>query len=64
MKKILDADHPFFAPVWRRWATIMVPVGWAVVEFSMNSPGWGVLFAGMAAYAFWELILKARVPPK
>ena len=58
MKKFLDADHSFFAPVWRRWITILVPAIWAVVEFSMDSPGWGVLFAALAAYAFWELIIK------
>ena len=62
--KILDADHPFFIPVWRRWATVLVPVAWAIVEFSRNSPGWGVLFAGMAAWACWELLLKPKSDSK
>ncbi len=64
MKKLLDGDHPFFAPMWRRWATVLVPAVWAIVEFSMKSPSWGVLFAALSVWAFWELILKERSGPK
>lgn len=64
MKKLLDANDPFFAPMWRRWATVLFPLFWGAVELYNDSPGWAVLFLALAAYAFWELILKARVPPK
>lgn len=56
--KLLDADHPFFIPVWRRWVTVLAPLAWSVVEFRYNGPGWGVLFAGAGLYAFWILIVK------
>ena len=56
--KFLDADHPFFQPVWRRWATVLVPLAWACVELAFNSPGWAVLFGAVGAYAFWILIWK------
>ncbi len=58
MKKFLDANHPFFAPVWRRWATGLLPLFWAAAELRMNSPGWAVLFAALGAYALYELVWK------
>lgn len=64
MKKLLDANDPFFAPVWRRWATALFPLVWGGVELYYNSPGWAVLYLGLGAYAFWELILKPKLGPK
>ncbi|MFN7222407.1 MAG: hypothetical protein ACK4MS_00125 [Paracoccaceae bacterium] len=56
--KILDPNHPFFAKPLVRWLTALFPVGWAVVEFVNDSPGWGVLFAAIGAFAFWVLIVR------
>ena len=56
--RFLDADHPFFAPVWRRWATTLFPLFWGGVEFWHDSPGWGVLFVAAGAYAGYVLIYK------
>ncbi len=56
--KFLDPDHPFFKPVWRRWATVAVPLAWCAVEFASGSPGWAVLFGAAGVYAFWVLIVK------
>ena len=56
--RFLDRDHPFFARVWVRVATVAVPAAMAVLDFAMGSPGWGVLFAGAAAWAAWELFLR------
>lgn len=61
--KIIDANHPFFARAWVRWLTALFPVGWAVVEFVNDSPGWGVVFAGMGAIAFWALIVRGPDAP-
>lgn len=58
MKPLLDPDHPFFAPVWRRWATAMIPLGWGIVELVFSSPAWGMLFIAAGAYACWALIIK------
>jgi hypothetical protein len=57
-RKFLDADHPFFRPVWRRWATALVPLCWAVAEISMGNTGWAAAFGAVGAYAFWVLIVK------
>lgn len=56
--KFLDANHPFFAPVWRRWVTTLFPLVWGAVEFWNDSPGWGILFVAAGAYAGYELIFK------
>ena len=58
MKRFLDANHPFFAPVWRRWATGLLPIGWGVAELALGSPGWAILFVGIGGYALYELIWK------
>jgi hypothetical protein len=56
--KIIDPDHPFFAPLWRRWATVLFALFWGAVELSMGSPAWAVLFGAAGAYAYYMLIFK------
>lgn len=56
--QFLDPNDPFFRPVWRRWATVLVPGLWACVEIWGGNSGWALLFGGAAAYAFWMLILR------
>jgi hypothetical protein len=58
MKKLLDANHPFFAPAWRRWVTALFPLCWGGVELYNGSPGWAILFAAAGVWAFWELVWK------
>ncbi len=53
MKKFLDTDHPMFRPLWVRLLILAVTFGWAVLEFVTGSPFWGVIFAGLGAYAVW-----------
>jgi hypothetical protein len=55
---LLDPNHPFFTPRWRRWATILVPCLWGLFEFRNGSPEWGVVFEAAAAYSLWALILQ------
>ncbi len=58
MQKFLDRDHPMFRRLWVRVVTVAVPAVMALLEFSANSPGWGLLFAASAAWALWELFLR------
>ncbi|PKP74113.1 MAG: hypothetical protein CVT84_10055 [Alphaproteobacteria bacterium HGW-Alphaproteobacteria-6] len=57
---LIDPDHPFFRPPWRRWATVLAPGGWAIFELVTGSPGWAMLFGAAGGYAFWVLILGRR----
>ena len=36
--KFLDPNDPFFARAWVRWITVLVPLGWAGVEFWQGAP--------------------------
>lgn len=56
--KFLDPDHPFFAPMWRRWATTLLPLAWAGMELWNGSVQWALLFAAIGAYAGWMLLAK------
>jgi hypothetical protein len=57
--KFLDPDHPFFAKPWVRWATVLLPTAWGLVElFWVGAPMWGVIFLAAGAYAAWTLLLK------
>ncbi|MFC7705354.1 hypothetical protein ACFQXB_14230 [Plastorhodobacter daqingensis] len=55
--KLIDPRHPFFRPRWRRWATVVVPAAWALVEVSSGQLLWAGLFGAAAAYAGYVLIL-------
>lgn len=58
--KFLDRDDPFFAKPWVRWATVLVPVAWGLVElFWTGSLLWAALFLAIGGYAGWVL-LKPR----
>jgi hypothetical protein len=57
-RKFLDADHPFFAPVWRRWVTALFPLIWALFELSAGNMGWALAFGAVGVYAFYVLIVK------
>lgn len=56
MNKLLDLHHPFFAPLWRRVAIIVVCLGWGLFEFVMGAPFWGTLFAGLGVYCAWVFL--------
>jgi hypothetical protein len=56
--KFLDRDHPMFARPWVRAVSVGLPGFWAVVEFGLGNPFWGILFAALAAYAAYELYRK------
>ena len=57
--RLIDPNHPFFARVWVRWVSALVPVVWGVLEFVwIGNPMWGVLFLALGAFAFWELVIR------
>ena len=53
---IIGAKHPFFEVAWRRYATVGVSAFWAILEWSLGSPFWGVLATGATGLAAYELI--------
>ena len=58
--KFLDPNDPFFARAWVRWVTVLLPLGWAGVEFWQGAPIWGVLFLAVGLYAGWMLFFNRK----
>lgn len=54
--KFFDLAIPFFLPVWRRYAASIVPMFWALVEFSSGEPFWGLIFLGLGGIAAFKFI--------
>lgn len=62
--QLIDPNHPFFRPVWRRWVTGILPIAWSGVElFALHNPIWAVIFLLLGAYAFWVLVIKGPDAP-
>ncbi|TMV76687.1 hypothetical protein FGG78_28220, partial [Thioclava sp. BHET1] len=62
--KFLDPDHPFFRPVWRRWATAVLPILWAGFEAWQGFTIWAIGFGAAGVYAFWQLIMIGPTEPE
>lgn len=60
---IKDSEHPFFRPLWRRVVVVAVCLVWAVFEFAVGEPLWGVIMMGFAGYAIWQLFISYAPPP-
>ncbi len=52
-----QTDHPMFRYALVRWVCVILPLGWAGVEFYMNSPFWGLLFGALGVSALWVLVI-------
>ena len=61
--KLIDVQHPFFIPVWRRVALVSVCLGWAIYEFSTGAPFWGFLFGAAGLYCGWQFFAVFNPKP-
>jgi hypothetical protein len=52
--KLLDVQHPFFQPLWRRIVVVVICLGWAVVEISFSEPFWAIMFGALGVYCAWQ----------
>ena len=51
-------EHPFYRPLWRRIAIVVVTGLWAALELYRGSDGlWVALSCGSFAYSLWAFIL-------
>ena len=54
---MFDMQHPFFLPVWRRYAVTAFCLLWALVEIVTGSPFWAILFGALGIYCVKALLL-------
>ena len=57
-----DYEHPFFRPLWRRVAVVVVCVAWSIFEFVTGAPFWGTIAGGFAIYAIWQFFFLFKEP--
>ncbi len=58
--RLLDPEHPFFRPAWRRALLVAAPFAWAGVEWSFDNRLWAYVFAGIGGYLAWTLFIAWR----
>jgi hypothetical protein len=56
--KIIDRDHPFYKPLWRRVVLVGVLAGWVAFEiFVTKEPMWITVSLGLLAISAWLFLL-------
>jgi len=50
---LLDLNHEWFRPLWRRVLVTAVTLGWGIYEFISATPSWGVLFVALGIWCGW-----------
>jgi len=58
--RLIDPNHPFFKPAWRRYLVVAAPFVWAGVEQVNGNPGWALIFAAIGGFLAWELIVTRK----
>ena len=55
--KLVDPQHPFYAPRWRRVVIAVLALGWSLFEFASGSPFWGILFGALGLYLSYAFFI-------
>jgi hypothetical protein len=61
--QLIDPNHPFYRPLWRRVLIVAVCLGWAVVEGVTSEPFWALLVGAVGIYAAWMLLVNFDPKP-
>ena len=59
---LIGAKHPFWTVAWRRYATVGSAAAWSVVEWTVGTPFWAVLFTRITGLPFHELLYNYKPP--
>lgn len=56
--KIIDQDHPFYKPLWRRLAIVAVTALWAAFELFVSGEGlWVAISCSVFAISVWTFLI-------
>ena len=62
---MIDVNHPFYRPLWRRIAIVAVTLAWLAFELLVSQDGfWTVIAGGMAGAALWFFLISWKDPPE
>ncbi len=56
--QLIDPNHTFYRPLWRRVVIVAICLSWAIVEASTSEPFWAILVGAVGIYAAWTLLLN------
>ncbi|MBM1219060.1 hypothetical protein JQU17_02535 [Ponticoccus sp. SC2-23] len=56
-RDFFNVRHPFFLPVGRRLAVVVVTGGWAMLELASGNAGWAMIFGAAAAWCGYEFFV-------
>ncbi len=59
---LINVQVPFFKPLWRRVATVVVCFGWGAFELVGGSAFWGTLFIGLGLICSYEFFVAFNPP--
>jgi hypothetical protein len=62
-KPLLDLQHPWFIPLWRRVAVTAVCAFWTVMEVFVGGPFWLILFGALTAYCGYSFFVAFNPRP-
>lgn len=60
---MIDPNHPFYEPFWRRVAIPAVCFVWAGIELYSGAVMWAVISGGLGAFAAYKLLVERRPTP-
>jgi hypothetical protein len=61
--KIIDRDHPFYKPLWRRIVLVCVLAAWSVFEtFVTHEPLWSTIAIGLFVICVWQFLITWPKP--
>ncbi|MBP0482529.1 hypothetical protein [Sagittula salina] len=63
MARLLDVQHPWFVPLWRRIATVGACLGWATLELSLGNNGWAAMLGLLGLYCAHQFFVAFDPPP-
>ncbi len=60
---MIDTNHPFYDPLWRRILIPAICFVWAVIELVTGSVTWAVISGALGLFAAYKLLVEWRPRP-
>ncbi|RWX78752.1 DUF3329 domain-containing protein [Neorhizobium lilium] len=60
---MIDPNHPFYEPLWRRVVIPAICFVWAGIELYSGSVTWAMISAALGLFAAYKLLIERRSSP-
>jgi hypothetical protein len=55
--KIIDRDHPFYKPLWRRVVLCCVLASWVLMEIVARDAMWMIIAGALFVVCVWQFLI-------